>query len=263
MTLPPRLRRRHRDGRQRCCVCTKRCSESAGGVRHCRCGGGRRRPGSTAASATDGWPRTVRRWGSSGSSTNLPGTSCMFIVYLTNCGGERTEIGGCPWHFNRHVVAPGSDFLCFPICYAAVYSIRLTKIRSSHAVLEYRNSQSLTSKRATVVVADVLVTAPEKQAWAAHARQGKRPSHTGDPLLECAEHLNSSLSIRQTNISTVGGNGSGDSGVRGAADGVGGVCAAFLAALCEAGKITICRSYRTLCVTRPFGRFYKYSERAG
>ncbi|CAB1117847.1 unnamed protein product [Ectocarpus sp. CCAP 1310/34] len=74
------------------------------------------------------------------------------------------------------------------------------------------------------------------QAWAAHARQGKRPAHAGDPLLQCAEHLNSSSPIRQTKINTVGGDGGGDSGVRGAVDGVGGVCAHFLAALSEAAN---------------------------
>lgn len=96
------------------------------------------------------------------------------------------------------------------------------------------------------------------QAWAAHARQGKRPAHTGDPLLECAEHLNSISPIRQTKISTVGGDGGGDSGVRGAVDGVGGVCADFLAALCEAGKSNrLSYPCRTQCVTRPSGGFYK------
>ncbi|CBJ26942.1 possible MAPK [Ectocarpus siliculosus] len=92
----------------------------------------------------------------------------------------------------------------------------------------------LTAGLARCVDGELQEAAQTCQAWAAHARQGKRPAHTGDPLLECAEHLNSSCPIRQTKISTVGGDGGGDSGVRGAVDGVGGVCADFLAALCEA-----------------------------
>ncbi|CAN0234772.1 unnamed protein product, partial [Ectocarpus sp. 12 AP-2014] len=92
----------------------------------------------------------------------------------------------------------------------------------------------LTAGLARCVDGELQEAAQTCQAWAAHARQGKRPAHTGDPLLECAEHLNSSSPIRQTKISTVGGDGVGDSGVRGAVDGVGGVCADFLAALCKA-----------------------------
>ncbi|CAM9322479.1 unnamed protein product, partial [Ectocarpus sp. 8 AP-2014] len=92
----------------------------------------------------------------------------------------------------------------------------------------------LTAGLARCVDGELQEAAQTCQAWAAHARQGKRPAHTGDPLLECTEHLNSSYPIRQTKISTVGGDGGGDSGVRGAVDGVGGVCADFLAALCEA-----------------------------
>ncbi|CAM9110918.1 unnamed protein product [Ectocarpus fasciculatus] len=92
----------------------------------------------------------------------------------------------------------------------------------------------LTAGLARCVDGELQKAAQACQAWAAHARQGKRPSHAGDPLLECAEHLNSSSLDRQTKSSTVGGDDGGDNRVCGAADGVGGVCTAFVVALCDA-----------------------------
>lgn len=67
------------------------------------------------------------------------------------------------------------------------------------------------------------------QAWAAKARQGKRPPGRGErgPLLECSEHL------ANNSLARLGGSADDDGAATG---GVATVCAVFIVALCKAGE---------------------------